>query len=239
MASIGDIMKAKKEDRDPKKQEQLSPKKQKKVSIQLDTSLDKKTHKSHHKGKDDFNKGSKLSNSNPPKKVNKSKEATAAYNFIPFTRTVLASPLDAMRTDFRGYIQSQETYSGTLALELSNETSLFIGGDQKNDEELFFAPDGKPRIPGSTLRGMVRNLFKIITAGTMRRDEDFTDRHLYFRCIMAPNGMPQLKELNAYYEQRMVSDEINPETNRPKKMQDRLFFTVSKGKVPIIWHLVI
>ncbi|MCQ5209281.1 TIGR03986 family CRISPR-associated RAMP protein [Megasphaera massiliensis] len=217
MASIGDIMKAKKEDRDPKKQEQLSPKKQKKVSIQLDTSLDKKTHKSHHKGKDDFNKGSKLSNSNPPKKVNKSKEATAAYNFIPFTRTVLASPLDAMRTDFRGYIQSQETYSGTLALELSNETSLFIGGDQKNDEELFFAPDGKPRIPGSTLRGMVRNLFKIITAGTMRRDEDFTDRHLYFRCIMAPNGMPQLKELNAYYEQRMVSDEINPETNRPKK----------------------
>ena len=89
-------------------------------------------------------------------------------------------------------------------------TPLFVGGD---DAGTFFSPTGEPLIPGSTLRGMVRNLFKIVTAGTMRRDEDFTDRHLYFRCIMAAGGK-QLKELNAYYENRMMSGEKIQETGR-------------------------
>lgn len=151
------------------------------------------------------------------KKDYKAKAAKAAYNFVPFTRAVLASPLDAMKHDFRGYIQSQETYSGSLTLELSNVTPLFIGGGNDAEADTFFAPNGIPLIPGSTLRGMIRSLFKIITAGTMRRDEDFTDRHLYFRCIMASNKMPQSKELNAYYIQHMFSDKINPKTGSLKK----------------------
>ncbi|WP_306538292.1 TIGR03986 family CRISPR-associated RAMP protein [Megasphaera sp.] len=233
MASIGDILKAKKEDRDPKKQQPQKPKKQKKVSITLDTSLDKKPRgnyrgqgggNSYQGGGNSYQGGKKEKQQAPSLKphqeyvdnANAPKAAVSAYNFVPFTRTVLASPLDAMKNDFRGYIESQETYSGTLSLELSNVTPLFIGGNG-SDEAAFFSPNGEPLIPGSTLRGMVRSLFKIVTAGTMRRDEDFVDRHLYFRCLMAPKSMPQLKELNAYYVKRMSTEHADSKSDKPVK----------------------
>lgn len=220
-----------KEEKPQKEDKQKKSKKQKPMDLKLDPSLDpdnhkknwnkdsnKSTNKSSNKGKKDkretlYPHDHYTDNSQAPE------AAVSAYNFVPFTRTVLASPLDAMKNDFRGYIESQETYSGTLSLELSNVTPLFVGGD---DAEAFFSPTGEPLIPGSTLRGMVRNLFKIITAGTMRRDEDFTDRHLYFRCLMATQGI-QLKELHAYYENRMVSGEINPDTGKLKKQAKPAF----------------
>lgn len=215
----------KEEPQEEKQNKQKKSKKQKPMDITLDPSLDSDNYK-----KSWNNNPNKSSNKNSNKNKKDTREtlyshdhytdnsqapkaAVSAYNFVPFTRTVLASPLDAMKHDFRGYIESQKTYSGTLALEISSVTPLFVGGD---DAGTFFSPTGEPLIPGSTLRGMVRNLFKIVTAGTMRRDEDFTDRHLYFRCIMAAGGK-QLKELNAYYENRMMSGEKNPETGRPKK----------------------
>lgn len=198
----------------PKKEEKSNSKKESNSSSLIHSNKGKKSHSHPGKGSNNFSKGGKPFHHSTAKSAKNSNEASASYNFIPFTRTVLASPLDAMKDDFRGYIESQETYSGTLALEITTVTPLFVGGD---DAEAFFSPTGEPLIPGSTLRGMVRNLFKIITAGSMRRDEDFTDRHLYFRCIMAPDSMPQLKALNEYYEKRMVSGEKNPDTDRPKK----------------------
>lgn len=127
------------------------------------------------------------------------KAAVAPYNFIPFTQAVLASPLNEMADDFQDYLTSQKTYSGDIQLHLKTLTPLFIG----DGSEDFFSPAGMPIIPGSTLRGMVRNLFKIITAGTMRPGEDFVDRHLYYRCLMAPRSMPQLNELHDAYVNRM------------------------------------
>ena len=156
-------------------------------------------------------------------------DAIAPYNFVPFTKTVLPSPLDRLRgldeadrqLGLRDYITKQTTYSGTIQLGITNITPLFIGNGEdgvnnKRNVQEFFAPNGKPVIPGSSLRGMVRSLFKIVTAGVIRRDEDFTDRHLYFRCIMAPNDSPWLKELYAYYASRMLSDETW-ENGIPKK----------------------
>lgn len=139
--------------------------------------------------------------------------ATAPYNFVSTATHVLPSQLnqgknwnglsqEERQRIFREYIQSQETFSGTIQLYLQTLTPLFIGAGEDGE---FFSPTGMPVIPGSSIRGMVRNLFKIITAGTMRRDEDFVDKRLYFRCLMAPNSMPQLKELHDYYKQRMPS----------------------------------
>lgn len=139
--------------------------------------------------------------------------ATAPYNFVPMVHAVLPSPMSQQhdwqhmtekegQSAYRDYIHSQPTYSGSLNLRLENLTPLFVGA---GEEAEFFSPAGKPMIPGSTLRGMVRSLFKIITAGAMRRNEDFTDRHLYFRCLMAPKSMPQIAELHDYYVSRMTT----------------------------------
>lgn len=139
--------------------------------------------------------------------------ATAPYNFVPMVHAVLPLPMNQQHdwqhmTDkecqsaYSDYIHSQQTYSGSLDLRLENLTPLFVGAGEGTE---FFAPAGKPMIPGSTLRGMVRSLFKIITAGAMRRNEDFTDQHLYFRCLMAPKSMRQIAELHDYYVSRMAT----------------------------------
>ncbi len=144
--------------------------------------------------------------------------ATAPYNFVSTAKAVLPSPLDqGLRWDelsdseikkhFAAYIQEESTYSGTIELQLEALTPLFIGTEIEEDtkESQFFVPNRRPVIPGSSLRGMFRNLFKIVTAGAMRADEDYTNRHLYFRKLMAPNGDIGNQALHAYYKERMVT----------------------------------
>lgn len=246
MASIGEILGAKRDDKEPKKEQkqQKHPKKQKVMNLHLDTSRDRNSRgrsynnrggyqTKHGNGKNSSQQLEKLlphvdyvRNSEAPG------DAVATYNFVPFTRTVLASPLNDRKDDFRGYLCSQKTYSGRLDLELKNLTPLFIGDGQNKDAEDFFAPDGSPLIPGSSLRGMVRSLFKIVTAGAMRREEDFTDRHLYFRCLMAPKKMPQLQELHAYYNSRMMTEHADSKTGKPiKKAKPGFLYRLAKGSV--------
>ncbi len=146
--------------------------------------------------------------------------ATAPYNFISLTNTVVPSPLQGdgawphytdkeVKEAFAQYLLAEPTYTGMITLHITNETPLFIGAGK--DQEQPFSPNGRPVIPGSTLRGMIRSLFNIVTAGTMRPAEDFTNRHLYYRCIMAPKGMPQLKELHVEYGNRMMTEKMLPD----------------------------
>jgi hypothetical protein len=143
--------------------------------------------------------------------------ATAPYNFVQLPQSILPSPLndfidvsgipctDDIVEGYQLYIEEQGNNSGVIDLEIKTLSPCFIGG---NGEE-FFAPTGEPLIPGSSLRGMIKNIFKVITCGAMRRDEDFNDCHLYFRCIMAPKKMPQIKKLNEYYMSRMKAYDKN------------------------------
>ena len=132
--------------------------------------------------------------------------ATAPYNFVTLPDMIVPSPLDQnlnwqeMKEEerlerYKAYILTQGKLSGKLELELETVTPCFIGGNG----ESFYAPNGKPVIPGSTLRGLTKNLMKMVTCGAMRRDEDFYDHHLYFRDIASTN-----KNLRDYYQNRMV-----------------------------------
>ncbi len=145
------------------------------------------------------------------------KLATAPYNFVHLPTAVLPSPLDAYRdifvkgdqeetrTAFRKYVENFTPQNGYIDLTIQTLTPIFIGGDVKT-----FAPAGKPIIPGSTLRGMIKNLVKINTLGAMRPEDDFHDRHLYYRCIMAQNSAPQWqKDLHDLYADRMTEGKTN------------------------------
>ena len=125
--------------------------------------------------------------------------ATAPYNFVSLPQGVLVSPVegdaasDAERiANYRRHVLAPDRISGRIDLELRTLTPVFIGeGDGK---ENFFAPVGTPVIPGSSIRGMVKNLFKIVTCGAMRGDgEDYNDNVLYFRTMAGKNkGMRDL-----------------------------------------------
>jgi len=153
--------------------------------------------------------------------------ATAPYNFIPLPEKALSSELgekigniliednhwkeklskeeqSALRDLFHDFRFSGDRYSGEIELNIKALTSLFIGGNESGET---FAPAGSPMIPGSSLRGMVKNLFQIITCGAWEKGETLTGNHPYYRCLIASNRAPQNKILNELYKDRMTSTE--------------------------------
>lgn len=92
-------------------------------------------------------------------------------------------------------------------------TPSFIGGNLK-DSAITFSPLDEPIISGSSLRGMFKNIFKIVTGrifrgstDSQRNGEDFNDEHIYFRCLMSSGGSPKcMKYLCATYKSRMEGD---------------------------------
>ena len=128
-------------------------------------------------------------------------KATASYNFVPLPATVIRSPIDGgakndaeRQENYKRYVKEHGRLSGQIELSCRTMTPVFIGTGDK--EGAFFAPAGKPILPGSTLRGMVKNIFKIVTCGAMRmmksdvvggqrQDFDVDNRRLYFRTVAA------------------------------------------------------
>ncbi len=145
-------------------------------------------------------------------------KATAAYNFISLPECILPSgieqaPGDTPKEKYKTFIKAQGKISGYISLTLTARTPLFIGsritGSDDGREQLFFSPDGRPVIPGSTIRGMTKNLFKIITCGTLRTtqdDADVADTTLYFR-TMAGNDSSVRKLYTKRNPMKRVPDE--------------------------------
>ena len=137
--------------------------------------------------------------------------ATAPYNFVELPAGILPAPLDehrkalygkdngASREAFKDYIQQDCPLSGTIELEIENLAPFFVGGKGED----FFNAAGEIMIPGSSLRGMFRSLLKIISCGAVRPDEDFYDRHLYYRALMAVGKYPWTRELNKHYKEQL------------------------------------
>lgn len=135
--------------------------------------------------------------------------ATAPYNFVSLPENVLPSEIASVE-DFKNHIQNCGKISGEIELEIENLTPIFLGGNG----ETSFSPAGKFIIPGSSLRGMFKNIFKIVTCGAFRgrtdsqkKGEDFNDEHIYFRCLMATDKSPKwMDDLCKTYKARMEGE---------------------------------
>ncbi|WP_027406658.1 TIGR03986 family CRISPR-associated RAMP protein [Anaerovibrio sp. RM50] len=181
----------------------------------------KSTDYSRHTGKDKpgYNKSHGGNNSGfrpneaKPRVNDFSKEAaTAPYNFITLPAKALASGLDECireannaASGYEEYIAKNKVISGYIDLELETLTPLFIQGEGS----LPYMLGNKPVLPGSSLRGMIKNIFKIITMGNMRAGEDFFDRHVFYRRIMASKDKDYqwAHELKDMYLDRLKSEE--------------------------------
>lgn len=84
---------------------------------------------------------------------------TAPYNFVPFPPEARPAP-DGVPSSDRYHAGR---FTGVIEIKLETLTPLFIGGTERNGERAFFAPAGSPRIPGSSLRGMVRSLVETLS----------------------------------------------------------------------------
>ncbi|MBE8949604.1 MAG: TIGR03986 family CRISPR-associated RAMP protein [Quinella sp. 3Q1] len=154
---------------------------------------------------------------NPPQKKS-SEPATAPYNFVPLPEKVLPAQFDSVE-GFREHIGAAGNISGEISLDIEALTPLFIGG---SDNAKSFAPVGTPIIPGSSLRGMFKNIFKVVTCGAFRgqttsqgKGEDFNDEHIYFRCLMGVGRYPWTKELNKHYLDLMTDKDTGKKKAHP------------------------
>ena len=149
-------------------------------------------------------------------------QATAPYNFVSLPNKPLPAEVTNVAS-YKSHIADGETFSGEIQLDIETLTPMFIGGNDK-DTSITFSPLGTPIIPGSSLRGMFKNIFKIVTCGTFRgrttsqsKGEDFNDEHIYFRCIMKLNSFPWTAELNKIYSERMTSTKFEGRARKVTK----------------------
>ena len=125
--------------------------------------------------------------SSTSKNLKKSKTSqetpTAPYNFVKLNDVVVSAPFSEKlnpgeeQQAYKEFLTGKEAkYSGYFEIEVENIRPLFINNG--NDE--FFSDGVNYLIPGSSLRGAIKNYFKIITNGTMRTgdDGDVTDLSL-------------------------------------------------------------
>ena len=100
----------------------------------------------------------------------------APYNFVPLNTFVhLPQHAETVSRD----IPFQNGLCGSLDLKITNHTPFLVGGKQNKATadkagDVFFAkrPDGTPTIPGTSLRGMLRNTLEIAAFGKMRLADD-------------------------------------------------------------------
>ena len=172
---------------------------------------EEKTQQKNFSGKKNSGNKKIFNNSNNSGQNNKNfsanTTATAPYNFVSLPEKILPSPIEDIE-DYKEQVADPENLSGEIEIDIESLTPLFIGGNG----EKSFAPVTEI-IPGSSLRGMFKNIFKIVTCGAFRgctgsqkKGEDFNDEHIYFRCLMAPNSAPAwMEDLHKLYGDRMTS----------------------------------
>ncbi len=98
---------------------------------------------------------------------------SAPYNFVPLAKTICTAEM--LSKDLAGTpaqdIPEKDGTSGVLSCTVTCTTRLLIGDD---DKKFITAPEegGKPVIPGSSLRGMIRNVMEIASFARMQFVDD-------------------------------------------------------------------
>lgn len=124
--------------------------------------------------------------------------AYAPYNFIPLPDKVVTVALNEL-PDHDRYLTGNDRFTGRIHCTLETKTPLFIRGQmpladfEKPDQEKqrqgyrddrpdFYRDPatGRPMIPGSSLRGMLRSLVEIITFGKFG---PVSERSVYYRAV--------------------------------------------------------
>ena len=163
--------------------------------------------KKNNSGQKDGNKGGNISQ----------EYATAPYNFVGLPTRALPSKLSDkdnlpnlegdIEAGYKKYLASDETISGYIDLEMETLTPLFI----RNEKGEPFKLGDIPVLPGSSLRGMFKNIFKIVTMSTLRDGsnknyctKDYIDRHVFYRKFISMNEKYDWEaDLSQFYKNRM------------------------------------
>ncbi|MDI9631256.1 MAG: TIGR03986 family CRISPR-associated RAMP protein [Acidobacteriota bacterium] len=117
-------------------------------------------------------------------------QATAPYNFVPASETVVfPSWADQVSHD----VPFRDGLCGYLDLEITTHTPLFIRGHDRAGA-FFQTPDGNPALPGTSLRGMLRTVVQIASFGKLG---PVNDRRLSMRDLHDADYRRKLASVSA------------------------------------------
>ena len=108
--------------------------------------------------------------------VSAQSRATAPYNFVPLNCKIIENKDEPI---FDNYCNKRNT--GYIDIEIKNLTDLYIRDTSIKNERSneFFGSKNKLRIPGSSIRGMIRNLVEILSFGKFHNTN--FEKKFYYR----------------------------------------------------------
>lgn len=122
-------------------------------------------------------------------------QSSAPYNFVslPANAKVIANNTKELQS--HGEINKKKN-SGYIEYEIENITPLIIGKgkENRNDKNVYFFKNDKGQytIPGSTIRGLLRNNMAILSFSNV--SEDIEDGRFYFRTFGVDKLVDDYKE---------------------------------------------
>lgn len=139
----------------------------------------------------------------------------APYNFVPFSNKVLFPYPDGMDS-LPGHDEIRpDLKTGEIQITMTAETPVFVSDGQRGNASFFRGANGKLMIPGSTVRGLVRENMQILGFGLIRPGEDLEDRRIYFREVAEARKTVQ-KRLKQYYDSPEALN-VRPEPSKSGK----------------------
>jgi len=137
--------------------------------------------------------------------ISPDRRARAPYNFIPLNKTLIENGKPPAFN-----IYHNERFTGYIKINLTTKTPIYIrdtidkkendAKKESKDISSFFSPGGEIRIPGSSLRGMIRTLVEIISYGNFGY---FDEKRFYFRAVADQSNLRFL------YTDTMVDENDN------------------------------
>lgn len=105
----------------------------------------------------------------------------APYNFAPFSNKIIQRYESMEELPSHGIVDP-ELKTGEIQVSIEAQTPIYIGdGSSEEISDFFRGADGEYQIPGSSVRGMLRETMQILGFGLVRPGEDVADYQIYFR----------------------------------------------------------
>ncbi len=111
----------------------------------------------------------------------------APYNFVPFSGKKPFIRYNSFSELPRHDELREDLKTGEIHITLRAETPVFISDGEK-EPHFFRGPDGRFMIPGSTLRGLIRENMQILGYGVIRPGEDVEDYQIFYREMASARG---------------------------------------------------
>ena len=152
--------------------------------------------------------------------MSEKKPVHAPYNFVPFSGKV-QQPYESVTELPRHDCFDPQRKTGEICLTMTAETPVFISDGDEKYPHFFRGANGSFMIPGSSVRGMVRENMQILGFGLVKPGEDLEDYQIYFREMAAAHGT-NAESLKKYYQTALGTETKRSESGKTYTIPQRV-----------------